>query len=236
MRTLISTLALALIAASASAKEPDPFARQKAAFAAKLKNKAPAVRLDAARKLAEFSGPDAAQLLWQFALKDPDSDVRWAAYDTLLSYRGSRESVLAMLEQVEIGLTQTRQEATAAWLLGAVLAADDAGIRAQLDAALAKASERSAVRVAILLSETLASRATVDEVLPLSRLAKTQLSARVFGVRRAAVQGLLAIPHRDAVAALVDLLPNLRGEIRADVPFSSTTASSPATLGTPSSS
>lgn len=214
---LILGLTILLAAASASlAKEPDSFAKQKAAFTAKLKNRAQNIRLEAARQLAEHRRPEAAQLLWQIGLHDGDLAVRWAAYDSLVSYRDDADLGLAMLQEFEIELTKVQQQNSAAMLLGALLSCDDASVRAKLERALIDAPPRATLPPAILLCESLAVRAIQQDVLPLQRLAKTDLAGRSFPVRRAAIQGLLAIPHRDAIAALVDILPRLKGEVRAD--------------------
>ena len=75
---------------------------------------------------------------------------------------------------------------------------------------------KNGVEVLITLADELGAHRAVADVPPLVRLSKTKSFANHFGLRRAVVAALAKIPDRQALGALIEMLPQLGGEAGAD--------------------
>ena len=68
----------------------------------------------------------------------------------------------------------------------------------------------------VALVDELAVRRHPAAVVPLVRLTKTKAFEKQLGVQRAIVQALVRIPSKEAVGTLIEIMPNVGGEARAD--------------------
>lgn len=221
MRATVSILTAALLLAGAvsplAAADADGFRAAKTKLQQRVRSKRTEDRLDAVRELGEYQQPEAARLLAQVQLKDGTSEVRIAAYEALLSYNKSQEMCDAMLATAK--KDASGKEPGEAVLLLAVLVASplskvEADALALIDGPLGM--NKAGPGLVAALADELSHSGRLEELTVLRRLAKTKIFAEVFGVRRAIVQGIANIQRKEAVEAVIELLPGLQGEVLAD--------------------
>jgi hypothetical protein len=168
--------------------------------------------------LAEHPGVEAARLVLERGWKDPDESVRQAAFDALAGFRGERavgEHLAAALRRSTRG---PRPPEPARWMAAVLLASDLEEVQArsaQLVDETLQAAPQAAVSI-LALAERALEDDDVGRARMLERLALSPAAAAQFALRRGAVRGLCQIRDKEAVAALVRLLPQLHGEVLAD--------------------
>jgi hypothetical protein len=167
-------------------------------------------------RLQEFPIADAVKLI-QGSLTDADDKVHEAALATLLSMSGNQEVCDTLLTMVKKNVNRKDDSESVAPLLAVLLSSNLPSVVRETNEFFDKmATSRNGVNVVVALADELGSQHNASGVLPLVRLTKTELFADHFGIRRAVVQSLTRIRTTEAVGALVELLPKVRGEARAD--------------------
>ena len=78
------------------------------------------------------------------------------------------------------------------------------------------AAGKNGVAIIENVADELGAHRKALDVLPLVRLTKTQIFEKHFGVRRAIVNALTRIPAKEAVGALIEIMPQVEGEAQAD--------------------
>ena len=176
-------------------------------------------RVAALRQLAGFPVVEAAELLVRQGLASPEEKVRLAAYESLLKFRNEQDICRYLQKTVATELAKGNVGPGTFGVLGVLLASDLADVQQEAQMLLDKAAEAgTAGRVLlIMLAEALGAQGDDTSVRGLQQLTKLTLFPRDFGFRRAVVQGLGLVRKPEAVAALVAVLPNVQGEVRADI-------------------
>jgi hypothetical protein len=215
---LASALCLITVAAAKGADFPT-FQQERAAIQTKLKARVPATRLEGIQRLADFAFEDSARLLVQFGLKDEAEINRRAAYDALMTINRSQEVCDFLVEQLNIESRKTSPDSISPVYMAVLLSSDlnNIGRSSQrfLDEQLVNNKDGGSFLA--LVCDALGYHGSRTDVPALEKIARTKLFSTHFVVRRAAIQGLSAIPHADAVDAMVRLLPTVEGEARGDL-------------------
>lgn len=191
--------------------------RDRVGILAKLRSKQENTRLDAIKKLAAFPEPDAAKLLVKFALADTSDQVRKAGYETLVGFTRQPAICDLLIDELNQQAKHFRHETSTPLLLCALLSSELPEVQKSslryVDEKLA--TVRGGPVFVIALADTLAQRHDPLDVAPLKRLAASKLMTN-FAVRRSIVRALAQIDDPRAVDALIELLPSIDGEVRAD--------------------
>lgn len=205
----LSLPALLLALTISGAQTSNDFTRARLAIHRQLQDKSPAVRLNGLMKLQEYPVVDAARMAVPL-YRDPDDRVRQAALATLSHLQNDPQVAAWMANFIKHDLT----ESTAVWV--GVLFSGEAERRDVLDN-LNKLFKKQPVKLLHLLplADELGGWQDPAAVRALSRLARLELFARYVGFQRHVVKGLIAVRHKDAVAALIDLMGRLEGELLA---------------------
>ncbi len=194
----------------------EEFNKAKRAIVQQLHNKQPSVRVEALNRLQEFPIADAVKLI-QGSLTDADGKVHEAALATLLNMSGNQEVCDTLLTMVRKNVNRKDDSDSVAPLLAVLLSSSLPSVVRETSEFFDKmTASRNGVNVVVTLADELGSHHAASDVLPLVRLTKTNFFADHFGIRRAVVQALTRIRTNEAVGALVELLPKVRGEARAD--------------------
>jgi hypothetical protein len=184
-----------------------------------LKAKRTDVRVAAVRKLAAFPLVDAARMLVQYGLASPDDEVHRAAYETLLKFKADKDICRCLQETIETRLEKGHGDREASGALGVLLASDSADAVKAAQSLLERVSRagKSGLPVLVLLADDLGSQADEIGLRGLLKLMQLPPFPVEFSLRRAIVQNLAGIRKREAIGALLSILPSAAGEVRADI-------------------
>jgi hypothetical protein len=151
------------------------------------------------------------------SLADSNIEVSEAAYQALVKLSGNQEVCDTLLQLAKKSIHRKDDGQAAAPLLAALLNSNLPSVQRQTNDFLDKfTASRPGVLVVMTLADELGKHHDKADIVPLARLAKTKVFADEFGVRRAIVQALAAIPDTQAIGALIEIMDKVGGEAEAD--------------------
>ncbi len=214
---LIACIASASLGVARGADHIRDFTKAKKSLQQQLRSKQPEMRASAIKQLGQFPIADAVRLV-HGGLYDTDDKVREAAYVSLLKQGDKQEVCDTLLSIAKKDLNRPDGGMAAAPSLAVLLSSNLPSVRRDAVAFVDETvvSSKHGVEVLITLADELGAHRDVSDVAPLARLSKTKSFANRFGLRRAVVAALTKIPDRQALGALIDMLPQLGGEAGAD--------------------
>jgi hypothetical protein len=210
----------ALLATTVRVAQPvdrlDEFNSVRRSVQTQLRSKDPADRVEALHKLETVPIAESARLIHN-CLADQSGEVREAAYRSLVKLSGNQEVCDTLLRLAKKAVHRKDDGQAAAPLLAALLCSGLPSVERQTNEFLQKiASSKQGVLAVVTLADELGNHGEAADVRPLVKLAKTDVFAEQFGVRRAVVHALTQISAKEAVGALVEMLDRVGGEARAD--------------------
>ncbi len=181
-----------------------------------MHRKDPTQRVEAITRLREYPLAETTRLLLN-CLSDESDEVREAALAALVKMTSSQEVCDTLVQLAAKAASRHDDGESAAPLLAILLSAKLPSAQRDATELFAKlATSRNGVSVALGLADDLAEHRKPGDVVPLLRLSKTEIFADHFAVRRAVVHALTKITTRDAVGALIEIMPQIEGEAQAD--------------------
>jgi hypothetical protein len=206
----------ACLSAIAQTTDSAEFKQAKAGLQTRLRNRASERRIEALRELGQFQDLSAAKLIHQSAVKDPDDDVRTAARRALQEFRDNAE-VCEYFATLVAKDTRKKSASDGTLALAEVLLyCDDEKLRTAaveyLDRTVLPSRQGSVMLLG--LAEELYER---DGLAGLKKLTTSSVFEKSFPLRRTIVQMIAESRQPSAVPSLIELLPKVRGEVRADV-------------------
>jgi hypothetical protein len=212
---------LMILASADGADDPNlarEFRAAKAGIMQQLRDRQTEVRVAAIRKLADYPMLDAAKLLMLQGLTSEHEDVRHAAFQTLVTFRGEEEVCTYLRTEVTRALKQRQPEFKTAAALGVLLASEIPAIQTSAEQLLDRVSQAAGgPALLVALVDELALLGDESSLKLLVKIDKLPTYPSQFGPRRALVQALIRIRRHDAVTALIQKLPGVQGEVRADI-------------------
>lgn len=185
----------------------------------KIKSKKPAVRVPAVRELAGYPTAETARFLTQHGLASGYTDVRRAAYETLLKLNEVKPVAAFLLDTIAKETKRSAPRQTVSAMLAIALASEDA----ELERPALELFDRTASRspagflLALSLVDELGLLGDETSVATLLKISKRQVFNERFALRRAVVQSLARISRPKSIEALVGLLATATGEVRGDI-------------------
>ena len=185
----------------------------------RIKGKKPEGRVEAVQELAEYPTVDAAKLLVQHGLASKFEEVRRASYETLQGFKNNQEVCDFLMEAIKKDVNKGTARETTCALLGVVLASDLEPIESQTNEVLEKAAKqpKGGLLMLVTLVDELGRQGDETSLATLLKLSKLPLFESEFALRRSIVQALTNVPEPAAVDALIEILGNLKGEVRGDI-------------------
>lgn len=195
------------------------FAGLKRTLYSQLKSGTVEERVNAVHQLAEAAGMDAAKLILQVAVKNREPQVRQAGYETLLKFKEDEEVCDFLFGSLLKEAKKKNSEETAVGLLAVLLSSDTPAVQQKVLKFLNEriADPKGGLLLAVTLADILGMRGDVVSVGALERLAGWDAFQTQFAVRRSVIQALTQIKQPEAVEALIRLLGEMKGEVRADI-------------------
>lgn len=213
---LAGSICLVAAQSARAADRLEEFNKARRSIAQQLHNKEPGIRIEALARLEKFPLADSVKLVCN-SLADADAGVQEAALTSLLNMNGSQEVCDTLLQMAKKSLGRKGEGAGAAPLLAVLLSSNQTSVEREVNEFFEKMTDsKNGVELAIMLADELGKHRKPLDVPPLSRLTKTKIFANHFGFRRAVVQALTQIPSREAVGALIEIMPRVEGEAQAD--------------------
>ncbi len=214
---LLAVVAVAvLVTRSPAVDQLEEFQNAKRKLISQLHRKDPAQRLEAIEGLSEYPLAETTKLLLN-TLPDESSEVREAALAALIKMTSSQEVCDTLVQLAGRAVTRRDDGEAAAPLLAILLSAKLPSAQRDTAELFDKmATTKNGLGVTLGLADELAEDHQPMDVVPLLGLAKTKLFADNFGLRRAVVHALTKITTRDAVGALIEIMPQIEGEAQAD--------------------
>ncbi|MGO8691713.1 MAG: VWA domain-containing protein [Thermoguttaceae bacterium] len=228
MRILRSSVAaavlLAMVALPAVLRSDDDAdnASRDALHAAQklLRSRVPAQRAEGVRALAALPPLDGAKLIAPRLLLDFQSEVKRAAYETLLAWKDHRDVCIFLHRLLDKELRSKKCRAELGGTLLAVLLASDSpetqhDLKKLLDVTVT--TGRGSALAVITVADAWGNQGDQQALTALQKMVKLQCFTDVFGCRRAVVQALVMIRTPEAIDELMALLPKVDGEVRGDI-------------------
>jgi hypothetical protein len=214
---LVACIASASLGVARGADHIKDFTKAKKSLQQQLRSKQPDMRASAIAQLGQFPIADAVRLV-HGGLYDADDKVREAAYTSLLKQGDKQEVCDTLLVIAKKDLNRPDGGLAAAPSLAVLLTSNLPSVRRDVLAFVdgTVVSSKNGVEVLVTLADELGAHHSVADVQPLARLSKTKSFANHFGLRRAVVAALTKIPDRQALGALIEMLPQLGGEAGTD--------------------
>jgi len=212
-------LALAALLQPGAAEDSSvEFSAAKRVINEELKSRKSLDRITALDRLQNYPTVEAAKLVLDRGLKDKSQEVREAAALTLMNYKDNQQVCEYLLKTLVKESHRKDAKGAAYPILMTLLASDVPEVQAELSKQLEKlAGTKDGLAAVISLADDLGTQGDEAALAALSKLAKTKACAKNFGLRRSLVQALTRTPLREAIDALVDILSNDQGEVRADI-------------------
>lgn len=207
-------------AARPGAHAPPPeFRAAKRAFQQKFRSRQATDRVEAVRKLDDVSGPDAAELIWQFALGDDSPEVRLAGVELLAGWRDQDDVWKALLERTARATRKSGIDPKACSVLRALGGTENGDLQEAILGYLNEFLEtpQGNQRLVHTLVDELGRQANADALRTLTLFSHAGLFRKNFGFRRCVLQGIVKVPGNDTITYLIDLLPELKGLVQQDV-------------------
>lgn len=164
--------------------------------------------------LRKYPSVDAVRLALPHWSKDPSPAVRSTAGEVLFSFKDHARLRPALRAELKKEINETTSILLAAWLAGA-----DARERQEMIDGLNKLYlKRPEGHYSLFtVADWLATQQYGSAVVVLSAFADLDPFKRQFAFRRCVVMALTGVRHPEAVDRLVALLPQVDGEVRADI-------------------
>jgi hypothetical protein len=219
----LAAMPAAIAAWPAMAFAPDESKADKAVIRAaqkQIRSQVAADRVEGVKRLRDAPAQDAVKLIVPLGLADPAEAVRRAAYEALLTWRNDRQVDIFLLKTLE---KETRGNKTGslfiapmiAVLLASNLPDTERDIEKFLDA-YAPASQEGIAAI-ITAADELGKQGGEQSFESLGKMVKLKCFSSTFAIRRAVVQALILIRLPESVGLLVSIMPDVDGEIRADI-------------------
>jgi hypothetical protein len=205
-------------ASGCAADAASDFATVKRALSAKAKSRRPEQRIEAIGKLKQHPVPESAEIIVQAGLHCHDQSVRLAAYRALLELNSNRE-VCDTLQKILRREARAQKADVAAPLVEVLLVSELPKVRSDLVEFLDEqvATSKAGVQLVSIVATDLANQGDPSAVASLVELARLQFFKANFGYRRGIIQALIRIRLPESLEALIEILANVRGEVRADI-------------------
>jgi len=194
------------------------FKAVKGPLTAQLRGKK-ANRLEAVKKLEAYPTPEAAKLLLHQGMGSNDEDVARASFDALVKFSGDKEVCALLKLTVGKSWKQGKPQAETYAAIAILLASELPEAHDEAMELVKEAADRptSGQMILITLADELANCRGDNAARPLIELMDLPLFEHDFAFRRAVEQALVQVRSKPAVMALIQLLPKVRGEVRADI-------------------
>lgn len=204
-------------AAVPAAEDKDARAAWKA-IQAQLRSRLTTERVDAVRRLRTFPPLDSARLAVQLGLGDAAPEVRRSAYDTLLTWSENGDVCSFLLTTLDNDIRRKADVTRVAPLIGVLLASGLPDIEQRLVKSLDSFAATPAGVVAVLaVADELGKQADRLALGSLRKLTRLKCFAASFACRRSVVRAITKVSSAQAIDTLLELLPDLDGEVRGDV-------------------
>lgn len=195
------------------------FASAKKAFQSGMRNKDPADRVAALRKLGEFSTTEAAGLVLKLGLTDPALEVRKAARDVLAGFHENADVGKLLLDQLNLATRKdgmSEMTYSVLWALGNYEFPDlNPKVAKYLDEYLG--TPKGNLLILTTLIDDLGNQGDETSMRMVAMLSKARFFETNFGYRRCIVQAVTHIFRPEAVAFLINLLPRTKGLVQHDI-------------------
>jgi hypothetical protein len=218
MRHCLVCFAIVAVACQAAfaADRITQFNRARRSAVPLLRSDEPADRIEGIRKLEDIPIAESVRLI-QGSLGDSAASVRHVGWQALAKLSANQEVCDTLLLLARKSGHRKEDGRTAALLLAAALCSDLPSVQRDTAQILEKTTSADDGEViAITMADELAGFQGPAAPVPLVKLSRTKVFADHFGVRRAVVQALVQIPNKEAVAALIAMLDQIKGEAGAD--------------------
>ena len=196
------------------------FAKVKKDFQQKIHAKKPADRIAALKLLEDSPSGEAAELLYVTLLDDKAGEVRQAAVALLAAWRDKSEVTDKLLARMNTASRKSGMDIRAVGALQALAGSEDEGVQAgvlkYLDDYLGQPQTNQAALHEMIDTQSAKGEAE-DSLRMLMLFTRAQYFNGHFGYRRCLVQGLMEVKDQEALADLIELLPNFKGLVQFDV-------------------
>ncbi len=217
----LSLLGALLGAAPVSAaEEPDAEVVARKKLQQQLTSRKSGERREAIEALStKYPGADVAKSCISRGLKDKDEEVRRAADNALMAMKDNPEVCKYLVDTLtKEGRSKGGLESVAP-IIRALLASNAPEAKEGVFGYLDKVSDTTPEAVVMMsdTAEELGKRALPAELPQLAAMAKSKTFEREFGFRRAVVRAATRYRNKEAVALLIRVLGNEKGELRGDI-------------------
>ena len=216
---LLGLVACAILVSPAAADIEQAFRGAKRSIERQLADKQPETRVAGIRELEQYPLVDAARLLVQVLFKGQPPEVRRAAYEALVKLSDNKDIAVYLNTIVRRAACGKMLSDETVPIVSALLASQRPGA----DQASLELIEKSAASVKhglvslLALVDEMSDRGDQPDLRSLRKFTKTKIFAADFAFRRAVVEAIVGIHTPEAVEVLIGLLPNLKGQVQADV-------------------
>lgn len=217
-------------AEAAPESEPEPtteaakaFKRAKQKLQSLIRSSKPEISVPAIEQLAKFANLDAAKMLFSQGKDLNCPEARQAALVAmvgLLNEDGVRPMVMRAAESMVKPLSgkSGKPSNDAVYALVILMAGPDETLDPETQKLVEKLESLPAwPALFIPIADTMGPMGGPQASAVLRKLTKTGNFGNDFGFRRAVVQNLGMVQDKDAIAALIELLEVIRGQVRADI-------------------
>lgn len=210
-------------AAKAVPSKPAPpsaeYKAERRTFLQKIRSKLPADRVAAFRELADAPGREAAELLYQTTLDGAPKEVQQAATDVLIGWSKQPGVPTLLVDLMAQGTRNSGMSWRTASTLRAVGGTEDSEVQDQLVAYLDELLGTPLMDQLLLhtLADEIGAKPSPEGLRTLIVLSRAKFFRKNFGYRRCVMQGMIEVPGDDTITALIDILPQLKGQVQYDV-------------------
>lgn len=213
---ILGSWPLSLPAAEPVSKE---FKAVRSTFMKAMKGRNVANRLSALEPLTKYPTKETVELLVQIALVDEAREVRLKAGEMLMAFREEPAVGNALVDQLILAIRSGRMDDSAYFQLKAAAANTSPAAKDRfvqyLDDVLGTPHANFALVIDLI--DDLGKQGDAVAVDALKTLARAQFFQKSFPYCRAIVQALTKILRPEAITALIDLMPRLKGLVQNDV-------------------
>lgn len=176
-------------------------------------------RVEAFKKLRDYPLPESAKIVFDRGLRDRQADVRGAALDVLFAFKNEATIREFLVEFVKKETARREPSPDVSVALAILYSTESPKARQEVEEVLEKYLQTpdEAQRFVSALADAWTRNASKESMPQLVILAKTQLVARRFAFQRAIIQSLVRFQDADAIDSLLDLLADVKGEVRIDI-------------------
>lgn len=185
----------------------------------KLRSQRTNDRVEALKKLRDYALPESAKIIFDRGLRDKQADVRGAAIDALFAYKNDAKIRAFLSDFVTKESARKEPSPDVSVALAILFSTDDLADRKEVEDSLEKYLQApdDAQRFLAALADAWTRNASKESLPQLVILARTELVAKRFAFQRAIIQSLVRFQEPEAIDSLIDLLADVKGEIRIDI-------------------